>query len=114
MRARLDRITDLERRIGALQAEQVEEAAAFVTDRLEFDERQGYLSDTAQHRGIVAEMAIAKKVSVTTAERFLADAHLLTHRHPRTLEALRSGGIGLPAARAIATEACVLNDTELV
>lgn len=114
MQTRLERMASLERQISALQASQVEEAAAFVQERVAFDEEHGFLAGPAQHRGVVAEVALAKGVSVITAERFLSDAYLLTTRHPHTLNALRRGTIGLTAARVIAGEACVLSDADHV
>lgn len=74
MRAKLLRIAKLERRIAALQADQAELTASFVDERLRFDEDHGYPSDPAQYRAMVAEVAIAKRVSVITAGTFMDDA----------------------------------------
>ncbi len=111
---RLQRIATLEREICALQAAQVEEIAGYVKDRLSYDERAGHPSGPAQHRGMVAEVAIARHVSVITAESLMADAYLLTTQNPSTLEALRRGRLGLPAARAIANETALLDTPEQV
>ena len=110
MGERLDRIADLERQISALQAAQLEETAAFVADRVNFDQAHGFLADQIQYRGMVAEVAMAKRVSVITAGRFMDDAWRLTADHPCTMAALRAGTIGLHAARMIALESIVLDD----
>ncbi len=112
MQVRLARIAKVERKIAALQAEQVELTASFLDDRVRFDEEHGVLSGPAQHRGIVAEVAIAKRVSVTTATGFIDDAWMLARRNPATLAALQTGRIGLSAARAIARETMVLDDPD--
>ena len=112
MRAKLLRIAKLERRIAALQADQAELTASFVDERLRFDEDHGYPSDPAQYRAMVAEVAIAKRVSVITAGTFMDDPWGLVHHNPWTLTALRTGRLGLSAARAIARETSVLSDHE--
>jgi len=111
---RLQRIAEVERQICALQAAQLEEIAGYVEDRLSYDERAGCFSGPGQHRGMVAEVAIARHVSVITAEALMADAYLLTTQNPNTLQALREGRLGLPAARAIATETALLDTPEQV
>jgi hypothetical protein len=110
MRVTLARIEKLERKIAALQADQVALTASFIDERMRFDEAHGFLSDPAQYRGMVAEVAIAKQVSVTTAAGFMDDAWAMTHHNPVTLAALQTGRIGLTAARAIARETSVLDD----
>ncbi len=96
MATRLVEIADVERQIAALQADQLELTASFLTDRLTFDQSHGFASDQAQYRGMVAEVAIARGVSVVTAGSFLNDAWPLTTRHPHTMAALRAGRIGRP------------------
>ncbi len=110
MGLRLDRIAELERQIGALQAAQIEETAAFVADRVNFDQAHGFLADQVQYRGMVAEVALAKRVSVITAGTFMDDAWRLATAHPKTMTALKTGALGLYAARMIALESCVLDD----
>ena len=114
MASRLARIADLERQICGLQAAQVEEVAVFVTDRVGYDEEHGFPADQAQYRGMVAEVAIAKKASVITAQGFMADAYSLVNGHPRAMEALRSGSLGLSPARAIVKETCLLGTPEQI
>lgn len=111
MKTRLDKIAKLERQIAALHAQQLELTTSFVQDRIRFDEDHGYLSDSAQYRGMVAEVAIAKRVSVITAGAFMDDAYQLT-AHPATMRALKTGRLGLPAARSIVHETVVLDDAE--
>jgi hypothetical protein len=110
MAARLARIAKIERRVAALQAEQVHLTASFVADRIAFDDDHGFLSGPAQYRGMVAEVAIARNVSVTTAAAYMDDAYRLATAHPATMAALATGRIGLSAARAIVRETVVLND----
>ncbi len=110
MATRLEQIADIERRIAALQAEQVALTASFIDERLRFDEMHGFVSDAAQYRGMVAEVAIAKQVSASTAAGFMDDAWTLARHNPATLAALRTGRIALSAARAIARETAVLDD----
>jgi uncharacterized protein DUF222 len=112
MKSRLDQIAKVERQIVALQARQVELTASFVTERTRFDEDHGFLADNAQYRGMLAEVAIAKRVSVTTAAGFMDDAYQLATSHPATMKALKTGRLGLPAARSIARETVVLDDPE--
>ncbi|MGA9346835.1 MAG: DUF222 domain-containing protein [Nocardioidaceae bacterium] len=114
MSARLEQIAEVERQIATLQADQLQLTASFLTDRLAFDQAHGFASDQAQYRGMVAEVAIAKRVSVITAGSFLNDAWSLTTRHPHTMAALRAGRISLPAARAVTHETCVLDDNALL
>ncbi len=112
MAGRLARIADLECQISALQAAQVEEVAAFVNDRVAYDEDHGITADQAQYRGMVAEVAIAKRVSVISAQTLMADAYTLMRDHPRTMDALRTGQLGLTAARSIVKETCLLQTRE--
>jgi hypothetical protein len=111
---RLQRVAEVERQICALQAAQLEEIAGYIKDRLSYDERAGCSSGPGQHRGMVAEVAIARHVSVITAESLMADAYLLTTQNPSTLQALRRGSLGLPAARVIANETALLDTPEQV
>jgi hypothetical protein len=110
MQAKLARIGKIERKIAAMQAEQVALTAAFVDERIAFDEAHGFLADQAQYRGMLAEVAIARRVSVTTAASFMDEAWQLAHDHPATMAALQTGRIGLSAARSIVKETAVLND----
>jgi hypothetical protein len=112
MQLALGAIADLEDKIAAFQAEQVRLTAMFVDARVAFDDEHGFLSGPAQYRGMVAEIAIAKRVSVTSAASFMDDAWHLAKHLPRTTSALADGRIGLSAARAIAHETVVIDDPE--
>jgi hypothetical protein len=112
MQARLAAIADFETRIAGLQAEQLGLTAQYVDDRIRFDDEHGFLSGPAQYRGLVAEIAISKRVSVTSAATFMDDAWHLTRHLPHTTKALADGRIALSAARAIAHETVVLEDDE--
>jgi hypothetical protein len=106
----LDRISDLQRQICALQAEQVKLVATFVGQRNSLDADLGVPSGPAQHRCLVAEVAIACNLSSLSATSFVADAYNLAHTHPFTLAALSAGAINLTAARAVARETRLLSD----
>ena len=112
MQLALGAIADLEDKIAAFQAEQVRLTAMFVDARVAFDDEHGFLSGPAQYRGMVAEIAIAKRISVTSAASFMDDAWHLAKHLPLTTSALADGRIGLSAARAIAHETVVIDDPE--
>ena len=109
----LERIAELERQICALQAAQVEEISLFIDGRMTYAERTREPFGPEQHRGMVAEVAMARHVSVITAEALMSDAYLLATQHPATMEALRRGRLGLPAARAIVRETAHLEPDKL-
>jgi len=109
----LERIAGLEREICALQAAQVDEITRYIDDRMSYAERTKEPFGPEQHRGMVAEVAIARHVSVITAEALMSDAYLLATQHPATMAALREGRLGLPAARAIVRETSHLEPDQL-
>lgn len=108
--ATLDRVSDLQKRICALQAEQLRQLAMFVDERNGLDEDLGVPMCPAQYRCLVAEVAIACNLSNLTAQSLLSDAYALVNWHPFTVTALHSGAINLPAARAVARETRLLDD----
>jgi hypothetical protein len=112
MQETLGSIAALEDKIAACQAEQVRLTATYVDARVTFDDEHGFLSGPAQYRGMVAEIAIAKRVSVTAAATFMDDAWHLAKHLPQTTTALAEGRIGLTAARAIAHETMVIDDPQ--
>ncbi len=112
MQLALGAIADLEDKIAECQAEQVRLTAMYVDARVAFDDEHGFLSGPAQYRGMVAEVAIAKRVSATSSASFMDDAWHLARHLPRTTTALAEGRIGLTAARAIAHETVVIDDPE--
>lgn len=63
---------------------------------------------------MVAEVAMARHVSVITAESFLADAYLLATQHPSTMQAMRDGRLGLPAVRTIVNETVFLEPDKVM
>jgi len=109
----LERIAELERQVCALQAAQVEEITFYIDARMSYAERTHEPFGPEQHRGMVAEVAIARHVSVITAESLMSDAYLLATQHLATMQALRDGRIGLPAARAIVRETAHLEPDRL-
>jgi hypothetical protein len=105
----LDRISELQKQICAIQAEQIRLLATFVGQRNELDADLGVPSGPAQYRCLVAEVAIACNFSNLTAQSFLADAYSLATAYPCTLAALDDGTVNLSAARAVAREARLLD-----
>lgn len=107
-----ERIAEVERQICSLQADQVDEVAAFIDERTAFDHTYAGAAGPEHHRSMVAEVALARGVSVITAGSFMSDAWLLSRSCPHTMQALRSGRLGLSAARSIANEIGLLDDPE--
>ncbi|MBA3311158.1 MAG: DUF222 domain-containing protein [Nocardioidaceae bacterium] len=108
--ARLERIAGMERQVCALQAAQVHETADYVRDRLQLDDDMGVPSSPARQRCMAAEVALARGVSVGSAEIFMADAYELSTAHPATMGMLAAGRLGLFAAKSIVHETQLLND----
>jgi hypothetical protein len=110
--ASLDRITDLQHQICALQAEQVRQIAEFVGHRNALDADLGVSSSPAQYRCLLAEVALAAQSSITAASSFVSDAYALATWHPRTLGLLAAGTINLPVARTVAQSTRLLADAD--
>jgi len=109
----LERVAQLRRRIGALQAAQAEEVAAYIDARTGLDEELDLPAGPAQYRSMTAEVAIATGLSVLSAQRLMADAYDLARSHPHTLAALRTGDLLLGAARAVVAETRPITDPRL-
>jgi hypothetical protein len=109
----LKRISEIEKDICRLQAEQVREGAAYVRDQLELDERLGMTAAPGQDATMVAEIAVARGVSTLSASSWLSDAFVLDDTLPFTLEALERGEISLGSARTIAIEVNLIEDLAL-
>ena len=112
--ARLERIDALETQIAGLQALQVQETARYAADRCRVDQALGVAGSSAAFGAMAAEVALAKRVSQTTAAMFLDTAELLVGRHPATLAAFQAGRLGLYAAQTIANTARVIDDPDLI
>lgn len=110
--ARLGTITDLQRQICRLHAEQVQQVAAFVDERNALDADFGVSLSPGQYRSMVAEVSIACNFSTLTAQSFLADAYDLATRHPFTQAALAEGKVNLPTARAVARETRLIDHAD--
>lgn len=89
--ARLELIADLQRQICELQAQQVGEVAAFVTERNALDDDLGISASPGQYRSMVAEVSLACHLPVLSAQNFMADAYDLITHHPFTTKALAAG-----------------------
>jgi hypothetical protein len=109
----LDDIADTERAINALQAAQVQQVAAFVQARQDFEMGSyGSWSDAAE-RIAAAELADARRVGVWTSQSYLADCQRLVGDLPRVFAKLTGGVIGLAAARSAAQETFPLHPATL-
>ena len=109
---RLQSVADVQRQICKLQAQQVHEVAAFVTERNALDTDLGIPSSPGQYRSMVAEISLACHLSVLSAQSFMADAYLLATCHPFTAKALADGVVNLTTARAVAREASHIDDPD--
>jgi hypothetical protein len=109
----LERVARLRRQIGALQAAQAQEVAAYLDARTGLDEELDLPAGPAQYRSMTAEVAIATGLSVLSAQRLMADAYDLARSHPHTLAALRAGDLLLGAARAVVAETRAITDPRL-
>ncbi len=113
VRNQLQAIGDLETQICSLQAEQVRRAATYVREQLELDSRLSRTAGEEQHRAMVAEVALARRVSTLSASSWLADAFTLDDTCPATLAALGRGEVSLWAARQISSQVSLLGDLAL-
>jgi hypothetical protein len=110
----LERIAELETQIAGLQALQLRAVADYLTVRTAADEALGVSGLPGAYRSMVAEIALAKRVSQPTAQALMDDAYVLVTHHPAVMGALAAGRLGLSAARAIAAETCVLDNQDLL
>ncbi len=108
----LDRITELQQQVCALQAEQLRQVAEFVGHRNALDADLGVFSSPAQYRCLLAEAALATNFSITSTSAFVSDAYALATWHPHTLALLAAGTINLPAARAVAQSTRLLGGAD--
>jgi hypothetical protein len=98
----LDRVEQIRREIGALQAEQMRLIADFVDGRQQLDQLLGIPIGPSTQAAMQAEIALAAGVSATAAGSLAEDAWLLARQNPATLGALAAGDLQPWAARNIA------------
>lgn len=103
LRADLDAIVALERRIRSAQAEQlrlIERAHGYAQAVEGVHDGSSSVEREFGTRSFLAELATALVLPEATAGGLVADA-TVARRHPATLDALASGSISLPQARSI-------------
>jgi hypothetical protein len=111
---RLERIRARTTEIRRLEAMQVRDVAAFVSERDDLDSDLGVSGDPGAYRSMVAEVALSTGVSVITAQSFMSDAYLLAERHPAVLAAVQTGRLALSAARSVVAETSHVEDDDLL
>ncbi|MEX1080271.1 MAG: DUF222 domain-containing protein [Homoserinimonas sp.] len=119
MRAAIDRVVGVRDRISGLQAEEYRALA-----RLSALSREGaelFISPEADeararelaHRSMVAELAMVARVSAPTMASRVAEAELVVHQFPNTLEELAAGSIGVGHLRVIVQHGLPLLDDQV-
>ncbi len=103
----IDEIAAWERVIARAHARQSMAIAAFTEQRIREDRQAGALTSEAG-KYAAEEVALARRVSPSTADRQISFARALTSDHRVTLEAMLSGDVGVSAARTIVKECKVL------
>ena len=103
----IDAITGLDRLIARRQARQAIAIAAFAEERRRGDEELG-LPTSEAGKYAAEEIALARRVSPTSADYYIAFALGLVQDHPATLAAMLDGKLPLSSARAIVKECEVL------
>jgi hypothetical protein len=116
MRAAIDRVVDIRERMSGLQAEE-----HFALSRLSELAREGadaFIAPDADdgrakelaHRTMVAEAAMAVRVSARTMASRIAEAELIVTQFPSTLQELAAGSIGLGHLRVIVQHGLAIGD----
>ncbi|HWK19686.1 MAG TPA: DUF222 domain-containing protein [Microbacteriaceae bacterium] len=108
----MDRLSELQRRIDALEAQRaqlVAEAPALAAEVERLDGATGSRLEEFARRSARAEVAIAMRVSEYAADRIIGDAELLVRRLPSTLAAVERGDVSWRAATLVAQAAGTLD-----
>ena len=107
MRSAIDRVVGIRERLSGLQAEEhfalsrLSELARVGSDSfIALDADEGRAKELA-HRTMVAEVAMAVRVSARTMASRIAEAELVVTRFPSSLQELASGSIGMGHLRVI-------------
>lgn len=107
----IDRIALWERVITHAQAQQAQVIAAYASRRADEDHAAGAF-DSEAGKYAAEEIALARRVSPTTASYHIAFAQGLVEHHRATLRAMLSGTISMPAARTIVAECQMLEPAD--
>jgi hypothetical protein len=111
VRAGIDRVAEIRAAMSALQAEELRELAALQA-RVSRSPVSGRQLEIA-NRSLVAELAVACRVSDRTMAARLADAEAMVAGFPATVQALADGAITLGHARVIAEHGAAVTDRAL-
>ncbi|HWL01202.1 MAG TPA: DUF222 domain-containing protein [Microbacteriaceae bacterium] len=109
----MDELGELQRRIDALQARRaqvVAEAPRLAVEIERLDGATGSQLEEFARRSARAEVALAMRVSETSADRIICDAEMLVRRLPSTLSAVERGEISWRAACLVAQTASTLDE----
>ncbi len=120
IRAGIDRVVGIRAAMSAMQAEELRELAALqqlaanaaVRRATEAGSAPGRDREVA-HRTLVAELAVACRVSDRTMAARLADAEIMVTGFPSTVQALADGAITLGHARVIAEHGAAVTEPAL-
>lgn len=104
---RIDRVRHFEQLKAVLAAAQAAETAAFVASQRTEQALQGVPFER-RNRGIASQIALARRSSVHSAQRYVGWSMILTRELPGTFEALRSGRTTEFRAMTIAKETLFL------
>jgi hypothetical protein len=100
---RIDRIRALEELKAAVAAAQARETAAFVASQRAAQQAAGVQSERIG-RGIAAQVALARRMSPSAAQRYVGWCTILTSELPETFAALRAGRVSEARALTVAKE----------
>jgi hypothetical protein len=110
---RVERVVEINRHICRLQALERRELAALTADvEAQLPADAGTGQREWAHRSMLAELAVACRVSKPTMAGRIAEADLIVHAFPATLKALEAGVIQAGHVRVIAGEGGLIEDEE--
>jgi hypothetical protein len=110
---RVDRVVEIRRQMSRLQALERRELAALTEDveaHLPADAGSGRREWA--HRSMLAELALACRVSKPTMAARIGEAGVIVHAFPATLQALEAGTIEAGHLRVIASNGGLIEDDE--
>ena len=119
MRVAIDRIVGIRDQISVLQADEhraLARLSALAREGSELfitPEQDEHRAKELAHRTVVAELAMALRVSDRTAGSRMADAELIVSQFPHTLEELTAGSISIGHVRVILQHGLPLLDDDV-
>ena len=110
---RVDRVVQIRRQISRLEALERRELAALTEDvEVHLPADAGTGQREWAHRSMLAELAVACRVSKPTMAGRLSEAGLIVHAFPATLAALEAGRIEAGHVRVIAGQGGLIEDDD--